>query len=61
MKMKRIVNESLQTLSVYLITDIGVKTYLLRPKEVKVVPESFISQHILKLQKRRMLSVQNYN
>lgn len=60
MQMKTITNESLQVLSVYLRTPIGMKTYLLQPMEVKVVPEDYISDNILKLQKRRMVSVHNY-
>jgi len=61
MKMKSVTNESLQVLSVYLVTPLGLKTYILQPKEVKVVPEDYISENILKLQKRRMVSVHNYN
>lgn len=59
--MKKITNESLQMLSVYLVTPIGLKTYILQPKEAKVIPEGYISENLLKLQKRRMVSIHNYN
>lgn len=61
MKMKKITNESLQVLSVYMITPLGLKTYILQPKEIKVVPEGYISDNLLKLQKRRMVSIHNYS
>lgn len=61
MKMKAITNESLQTLEVFVRTPVGLKSYVLQPQAVKVIPEDSITDNILKLQKRRMLSVQNYN
>lgn len=61
MQMKLITNESLQTLEVFVNTIVGLKSYLLQPQESKVIPAEFITSNILKLQKRRMLSVQNYN
>ena len=56
---KTIRNDSLQTLEVYLMTPSGIKSYLFHPNDVKVVPSSFITEQVKKLQKRRLLTVTN--
>lgn len=59
MNTKLIVNESSQVLEIFLKTQSGVKGHLLNPKEVKVIPASCVSNNILKLQKRRLVSIKN--
>jgi len=58
--MKQVTNASFQSLTVFFRTPTGVKSYWMQPGETKVIPESYVSQHIKKLVKRRQLSVANY-
>jgi hypothetical protein len=59
MSTKTIVNESSQNLEVFLKTQNGVKGHILSPREVKVIPAACVSDNMLKLQKRRLLSIKN--
>jgi hypothetical protein len=60
MEQKVITNESLQSLEVYFLTPNGTKCYWLQPHSTIVIPAHFISENILNLQKRRMISVTTY-
>jgi hypothetical protein len=59
METKVIRNDSLQTLEVYLLTPKGLKSYLFQPHDAKIVPASFITEHVKKLQKRRLITISN--
>jgi len=59
MDTKIIRNDSLQTLEVYLLTPNGIKSFLFQPNDAKVVPASYITEQVKKLQKRRLLTVTN--
>jgi hypothetical protein len=55
--MKKIKNDSVQSFELYLNTPKGVEIKFLVPKEVVVVPDSYISDQITTLQKRRHITL----
>lgn len=59
--MKVVTNDSFQGLEVYFITETGVKSYWLAPKESVVVPNPYISKIVHSLQRRKMVTVKDYN
>lgn len=56
--MKKVTNESLQGLMVYFVTESGSKGFWFAPGQSLVVPENYVSDHVQKLQQRRMLAVE---
>jgi len=58
--MKQILNESLQSLQIAILTPLGVKMHRLASKESIVIPANYVSQMIKNLQKRRMVKVSDY-
>jgi len=57
--MKRLKNDSLQTFSIYLLTESGEKEYWLKPKESLVIPESYLTDQVRNLLKRRLFKLTN--
>jgi hypothetical protein len=57
--MKKIKNDSVQSFELYLNTPKGVEIKYLTPKEVIIVPASYISDQISTLHKRRQLNITN--
>ena len=57
--MKLIQNNSLQTFPIYLRTEKGCKEIYLKPKQNIVVPDSYITEQINILVKRRLFKVTN--
>jgi hypothetical protein len=57
--MKSITNTSIQSFEIYFTTDKGPESYWLQPQETVVVPQSYFSDQIRLLTKRRILRVQN--
>jgi len=57
--MKLIQNTSLQTFPIYLRTEKGCKEVYLRPRQNIVVPDSYITEQITLLVKRRLFKVTN--
>jgi hypothetical protein len=55
--MKLITNNSLQAFTIFLKTEKGVKEKRLFPKESIVVPETYVSEQIQTLHKRRLLKI----
>lgn len=58
--MKQVINESLQSLQILFLTNRGPVMYRLTPGESIVVPEAYISNMVKKLQRRKMIKVNNY-
>lgn len=57
--MKRIKNNSLQSFTIYLMTENGEKELWMQPKESIVVPESYITNQVNNLLKRRLFKITN--
>lgn len=57
--MKRIKNDSLQTFVIYLMTETGEKEMYMKPKDSIVVPQSYITEQVKNLQKRRLFKITN--
>lgn len=57
--MKLIKNDSLQAFTIFLNSDKGVVEKWLKPGESLVVPETFITEQIKNLQKRRLFKITN--
>lgn len=57
--MKSIKNESLQGLEVFFTTEVGPKSYWLRPKEIVTIPENYVTKQIKLLVERRILKIFN--
>jgi len=57
--MKLIKNDSLQSFTVYMLTENGVKEKWFKPGEFLVVPEAYISDQIKTLQRRRLFKILN--
>jgi hypothetical protein len=56
---KRIINKSVQGLSVILTSGSGFKSVWLAPKQQVTVLESEITQQVKNLHKRRLISIEN--
>jgi len=57
--MKVVKNDSLQTLTIYFNTEKGCKERFMRPGESLVVPESYITEQIKTLHRRRIFKISN--
>ena len=57
--MKIVKNDSLQTLTIYFSTEKGCKERFMRPGESLVVPESYITEQIKTLPRRRIFKISN--
>jgi|ETNvirnome_2_130_1030620.scaffolds.fasta_scaffold04441_2 hypothetical protein len=57
--MKLITNDSLQSFEVFLRTPSGAKSVWLAPKKSIVVPGGYISEQIMTMINRRLLSLRN--
>jgi len=57
--MKRIKNDSLQTFAVYFNTEKGCKERYMKPGETLVVPESYVTEQIKTLHRRRVFKISN--
>ena len=57
--MKQIKNDSLQSISVFFNTEKGCKEKWLTPGESVVVPESYITEQIKTLHRRRIFKITN--
>lgn len=56
---RRIINKSLQGLSVIISSGSGFKSVWLAPKQQVIVLESEITQQVKNLHKRRLISIEN--
>jgi hypothetical protein len=57
--MKRIKNDSLQTFVIYLNTEAGEKEMYVKPKESIVVPQTYITEQVNNLHRRRLFKITN--
>jgi hypothetical protein len=57
--MKVVKNDSLQCLTVYFSTEKGCKERSMKPGESLVVPESYITEQIKTLHRRRIFKISN--
>lgn len=57
--LKSVKNYSIQGLSLVLETDEGFKELWIEPREVIQIPESFISQQMKNLHRRRLIEISN--
>jgi hypothetical protein len=57
--MKLVTNDSLQAFEIFLRTPAGVRTVWLRPKQSIAVPGGYISEQIVTMVNRRLLTVRN--
>jgi hypothetical protein len=57
--MKVVKNDSLQCLTVYFSTEKGCKERSMQPGESLVVPESYITEQIKTLHRRRIFKISN--
>ena len=57
--MKQITNTSLQSWSLPFRTPQGVKSYYLMPKQVIKVPASYITDHVMRFEKRKLIAIRN--
>ena len=57
--MKLITNTSLQSWSFPLFTEKGMRDFYLTPKQTIKVPASYVTDHVIRFQKRNLLSIRN--
>jgi hypothetical protein len=57
--MKVVKNDSLQSFSVFFLTENGCKERYMKPGESIVVPESYITEQIRTLHTRRIFKISN--
>ena len=57
--MKVIKNDCMQTITVFFQTETGCKERSMRPGETIVVPESYITEQIKTLHRRRVFKISN--
>jgi hypothetical protein len=57
--MKLIKNDCMQTITVFFQTETGCKEKSMRPGETIVVPESYITEQIKTLHRRRVFKISN--
>ena len=57
--MKVVKNDCMQTITVFFQTESGCKERAMRPGERIVVPESYITEQIKTLQRRRVFKIAN--
>ena len=57
--MKRVKNDSLQSFTIFFNTEKGCKEKWIQPGESIVVPESYITEQIKTLHRRRIFTISN--
>lgn len=57
--MKIIMNTSLQSWSLPLRTESGIKHYYLKPSESVEIPASYITDHVIRYEKRSLITIRN--
>jgi len=57
--MKLIKNDSLQAFSVYFMTEKGTKERRIKPGESLVVPDTYITEQLRTLQRRKLFKITN--
>ena len=57
--MKKIKNDSLQGLEIYLNTEVGIKTHWLPPKQTISVQSHWIGSQVTNLHRRKMVKITN--
>jgi hypothetical protein len=57
--MKLITNTSLQSWSFPLFTEKGMRDFYLAPKETIKVPASYITDHAIRFQQRKLIAIKN--
>jgi hypothetical protein len=57
--MKTVKNDSLQAFTVYFNTEKGCKEMWMKPGETLVVPNSYITEQLKTLQRRRIFNISN--
>jgi hypothetical protein len=57
--MKLITNTSLQSWSIPLSTEKGVKEFFITPKQTIKVPASYLNEYVIRYQNRNLISVRN--
>jgi hypothetical protein len=57
--MKVVKNDSLQTFSIYFNTEKGCKEKFMKPGESIVVPDSYITEQIKTMHRRRVFKISN--
>jgi hypothetical protein len=57
--MKVVKNDSLQAMTIYFNTEKGCQEHWLKPGESIVVPDSYISEQVLTLHRKKMFKVSN--
>ena len=57
--MKVVKNDCMQTITVFFQTETGCKERSMRPGETIVVPESYITEQIKTLHRRRIFKISN--
>lgn len=54
----KLVNLSLQGFNIFLVTDLGAKSFWLTPKESVMIPENGVSSQIKKMIKKKLLKLE---
>ena len=57
--MKQIMNTSLQSWSLPLRTPQGVKSFYLMPRQAIKVPASYLTDHVLRFEQRKLITIRN--
>lgn len=57
--MKQVKNDCMQTITVFFQTESGCKERSMRPGETIVVPDSYITEQVKTLQRRRIFKITN--
>ena len=57
--MKKIINTSLQSWSLPFRTPQGVKSYYLMPKQAIQVPASYLTDHVIRFEERKLITIRN--
>ena len=57
--MKTVKNDSLQSMTIYFNTEKGCQEHWLKPGETVAVPDSYISEQIRTLQRKKMFKISN--
>jgi hypothetical protein len=57
--MKKITNVSLQSWSLPLRTEKGIKDYYLEPRQSITVPASYLTDYCIRYQQRKLITIKN--
>jgi hypothetical protein len=57
--MRTVTNQSLQSFQVFFSTPSGVQSYRIKPKKSIVVPESYLTDQVKTMAKRKLLKITN--